>query len=239
MPKHLPYIWWEYRRDYDSLDEPLFVKACEFIKQNSTQYLGILEKKDSGQPHMHVNFLCNLSESKIRKNLFEPDGRGKMSKSLGPINMTDEDIYRMDKYICKGEQSGYVKDLNPLVHLQSNVKYSDDYIQKCHEDYWETNEKLKKSGSLVLVKSDKKKYKNFVHKNAVELQGKGYKCNSLVDRKIVFDHLMENLGKDAKVFDIGVLGKLMNGVFNVIDPMGSKELWREKYFSEYENRLLG
>lgn len=227
--KQKPWIWWHLRITFETMD--VLMKYAEDLQskmiQISSQYLAVKELSEKEKPHIHMNFLSNLSESKLRDFLIPPN-LPKMSKYLKEI--PEDEISKTDCYICKGEH-----ECPPEIILKSNVKYTTEYLQKCNKDYWEIYSKLMKN----------KKSKNctfidlVVNDLKTNFKDKIWNSTSLVDRRIVLNYILDMLGKKGKGFDSIILKRLMNGVLNILDRHGMKAYMESLIFDYSEKSMLG
>lgn len=187
--KQKPWKWWHLRLTFDS-DQNL-TKYADKLQQNitslSSQYLAVKEISDLGKPHIHMNFLSNLSESKLRDFLI-PKGLGRMDKYLKEIS--EDEILETDYYICKGE-----KETSPQILFKSNIKYTIEYLEECNKKYWEKNKE---------ITQNKKQSKNctfidlIVNYLKTDFPEKVWECRDISHRRLVLSYILENLGKKEK-----------------------------------------
>lgn len=226
--KQKPWIWWHLRITFET--EENLMKYVEDLQskliQISSQYIVAKELSQKEKPHIHMNFLSNLSESKLRDFLIPPN-LPKMSKYLKEIEKENE----MDCYVCKGEHD----KSPPEILLKSKIKYVEQFIEKCHKDYWEIYSKTMKT----------KKSKNctfidlVVNDLKTDFKDKIWNSVEVSDRRVVLNYILDNLGKKGKGFDSIILKRLMNGVLNILDRHGMKAYMESLIFDNYEKSMLG
>lgn len=225
--KQKPWIWWHLRLTFEteqSLTE-YAVKLEQLLIAMTSQYIVVKEISQKEKPHIHMNFLSNLSESKLRDFLI-PKGLGRMDKYLKEIEKENE----MDCYVCKGELEG-----SPEILLKSNIKYTTEYIDECHKKYWEVYNKI----------DSKKKSKNctfidlVVNDLKTDFPEKVWESRELSHRRLVLSYILESLGKKGKGFDAIILKRLMNGCLNILDKRGMKAYMESLIFDIQEREFLG
>lgn len=233
--KQKPYLWYHLRLTFKT-DEELMKAAEELSKKMlgiSSQYLAVKELSEKEKPHIHMNFISNLSESKLRSFLI-PSGLGRMDKYLKDI--PEEEIFETDCYICKGELLDLEKFLQNVL-FKSKIKYINEKIEEFHKKYWEVYSKIKSSKKLKnctfidLVVNDIKNEKSYADKV--------WKSSELTHRRIVLGYILDKMGKKGKGFDSIILKRLMNGVLNILDPNGMKAYMESLIFDYQEREMLG
>lgn len=216
--------WWSVRvDDIDGSREWL----CNGLEDMSQALCTVEYGTETEKLHYHAVFISRFSESKIRKLLFSSDLKP-TQKSLHLIE-TEDEIYEAEKYICKGNlgQKGFKEGQNPEIAYKSTIKYSFEFIEKAHNDYWDLNTNLKKEYKEKKLK----KNWNFVQEVAFQLQEAKSKTENLIPydsrewtfRKLVRKYIYKNLREKAKSFDAIIVRRLQNGVMNILDPSGMEE----------------
>lgn len=209
--------WWHLR--VDVLDESVEKQFLEAVKMIGSQY--VIARERQPKHHLHCNICTRESESNIRKKCFAPKLKDdRMSKYCHKIEDEDE-LKAADQYVCKGIKQGieheHDKDqniigfLNPCIILRSSVKYTIENIKIFHEDYW----KIQKTSFLKESKN-----RSFIEEVASDLlkMDRGLDCRNPNDRKIVIQSILGKLRNKGKGFDSIIIRRLMNGIFNIIDP---------------------
>lgn len=228
--KQKPWIWWHLRLTFDS-EESLTkyaVKLEQMMIGLTSQYLAVSEVSELGKPHIHMNFLSNLSESKLRDFLI-PKGLGRMDKYLKEID--EKEILETDYYICKGEH-----ECPPKILFKSNIKYTTEYLEECNKKYWEINK---------TIKDKKKQFKNctfidfVVNDLKTDFPEKVWDSKDISQRRLVLSYILNSLGKKGKGFDSIILKRLMNGCLNILDKRGMKAYMESLIFDFQEREMLG
>lgn len=219
----IEFQWFHVRVSYEDIGQRDCI--CVAVKNISNQYLIVNEVSEKEVDHIHANVLTKLSESKLRTLLIPKVLKEKkMSKYIKKLEELS-DVEKLDQYICKGTGPEYVEESNPQVVAKSAIKYTSQYIQECHKKYWEINGNLKK----------KEKQFNIITEVAYQLKSKRkepIKANSSIDRRIVMGMLLDSLRNKGKGFDVIIIKRLINGVLNILDPIGMAAYIESQLFDE-------
>lgn len=207
---------------------------AEWLKGKTHNLLSVSEVgKEEENPHSHTIILYNKTISTLRQQLIKEfpilkTGNRNQFYAISEKN----DIEAQERYLCKGnslEEMPYV--------LTKTFKYTDEYIKKKHEEYWEINKSLKESGPLNSG-ADKKPRTLTFPQYCVEEMGNEMAKNMKYDnddhKYLVFKHVMKCLGKKGKIIDEFIIRRLVNGVFNIIDPRGTQEYFYRRVFPPME-----
>lgn len=225
--------WWSLRidalegiTDLTEVNKEILDYFLKGISENCSQYLVCQESHP--KVHYHAVICTRDSESTIRKNCFSEKLKVKrMSKYCHQIK-DDEELNKAIRYTCKGTDFPYEKDTNPIVKLQSKIKFTDEYIKFMHDEYWRIFHDCQAKG----FKEDRKERSlNFLEEVAYELLKQRDKWNAqeFMHRKAVRLALLRSYRNKGKGFDTGVIKKHMYGVLNILDPAGVAEIM-EEYF---------
>lgn len=203
-------------------------KYVDFIKKHTFSALVCFEDQDDEvqRDHLHAVITLRSAQGKsvsvktwraiMVKNHPELVGNSMYSIRL---NTDTEANYR---YVCKG------KDENTMPNIQ--LKPINFNVEAYHKAYWEVNKQItkpstkKNKGSFVLLcyEAVKEKYPDYEFHN------------NLYDRMKVFDILMAMLGKHSKTLDAMIVKRLLNGVMNKLDRIGTSNYIAKQIFSTDE-----
>jgi len=192
----------------------------------------VLEEADEevNRDHTHSAIYIPVDKKKfstaVRKNF--PIHKGNSAFS---VDADIRDSYALECYLCKGK----AKHVMPKV-LETTLTPQE--ILERHLAYWEKNEELKKDKK---DKKDKKISWTLLTANSLKQKYPSRKFrDDETDRFIIFEHVLECLGKDAKVFDVFILRRLTLGVMNMLLTNHherkdfAKMLFRQTFPSSYE-----
>lgn len=226
--------WWSLRIDeleglvdMSGRNEVILDFFLKGISQISSQYL--VCRESSPKVHYHAVICTRMSESKIRSTCFSEELKVKrMSKYCHEIK-DDNELLKAIRYTCKGVEGPY-SETNPDVVLQSKIKFTNEYIEQAHNEYWRIMNECKAQG----FKEDKKERSmNFIEEVAYELmkmkERTKWSAQSCMDRKSVRAGLLRNYRNKGKGFDITVIKRHMWGVLNILDPVGTAEVMEDLY----------
>lgn len=214
--------WWSSR-----IDEIPGINSYEYfesgIKRISGAYLIVEEiASESAKIHWHAVFRSSFSEAHIRRQIFHPKlVEFRMSKHLHKIATVLEQA-KACRYLCKGARYRSL----PKVKEASKAMFDPSVIEKLHEDYYryssrepEIQKKREKQPTFVeLVVEESRKYE------------RSFLLQNFEDRRTICHLVLQLLGEKAKIFDSIIVRRLVNGVFNILDPRGMKKYIESQIF---------
>lgn len=105
----------------------------------------------------------NLQTFRMKLTRAVPVLKGNASYSATEV----KDVDKYERYMCKGESEG----TGPELAWRNSLKYTDEKMEELHEEFWETNKKLKKrkTGSMIDFVVDEAKRQGIDWKNREKL----------------------------------------------------------------------
>jgi hypothetical protein len=119
-------------------------KYIDYIKANTLSCLVVQENADEdiNRDHMHAQIMINIQMKSWRNKFKEafPDLKGNSDYSLTLVR----DTMKMDYYICKGKDVASP----PCIRYRHGIRYTEEYIKSCHDQYWIINKEVKKKEKM-------------------------------------------------------------------------------------------
>jgi len=194
-------------------------KLISFIISRGCPAL-VVKEIDANREHLHCNIHFPLTKSTFGqqfKKVF-PKYEGNTDFGITQIKCIED----MDAYICKGDS----REDMPVILAQQGHYKDNNLIRACHVRYWDKNDELKANS-----KKKKKEYVSFVEECYNECIALGnwqsWDWNP-VSKKIVFDKVMDMLGKKAKVIDVFIIRRHCYGVMNMLNSTATKAYFWEQ-----------
>ena len=124
-------------------DENLKSKTIKFFTALSESVILCQEDADDDVKHNHIHIALESKYNidQLRKKILkfftnsEKPFKGNDSYSMAKVKETEEDWKNHKQYICKGKS----RETQPNVLYKMN--YTDEDIERYHNDYWEWHEK--------------------------------------------------------------------------------------------------
>lgn len=205
-----------------TVSESMIEEFGNWLKTIVCKYCVVFEISVEGVEHYHCHFQF-INDSKkpleaFRKKLVSKFEFLTGNKQYALAITFDE--YKHDCYILKGDDNPTL----PVIKFRSPLKYTDEYIEKCHTKYWEVNKEIR-----TLVKK-----KSFVVCIA-DLCGDIDTSKSLVFiRKEIYNTTMSQLGIHGKSLDEIIIRRLVNGVMNILVPFKLRDFMYLRTFDACE-----
>jgi hypothetical protein len=192
-----------------------------WLNSNSLEAIIVRETASNEHIHFHLNFEKTFSTftQRFRKKFPNLDGNEK--KSFKQTKDTQQDIFNVDCYCCKGNDENTLPD----VALAKLPKYTQEYIKECHDAYWKVNQSLKHK--------NKKEEKISAVDAVIEILPKQEFDNwNSIAKMVIYKHTMKYL--NGKVLDDFIVKRIVYGVAN---KLGIHEFHKEQFYRLFGEEL--
>jgi len=193
-----------------------------WLKSIVCKYLVVYEESKEGVEHYHCHFQF-INDTKKPLEAFRKKLIHKFSFLTGnrqyALAITDDE-YKHDCYICKGDSL----EVLPVVKFKSNLKYTDEYLEECHQKYWQVNKEIKQTVKKI----------TFVRLIADKCSDIDTSKSLQFLRKEIFNTTMSMLGSHGKSLDEIIIRRLVNGVLNILVPFQFSEYMYQRTFDHAE-----
>lgn len=195
-----------------------------FIHQYKVKFITCLET-DANRPHTHTLLWTEMAIDKFRKQLVSkfPKYNGNEDWSLKTVVPTDEDVTKLERYVCKGESCTYERFKNPTI--VDYFEYTWEHIEIRHKEYWERNKEIIFENDIKKLKKSKStlSWTNRIVKEFFEefpeVERKAFEWD-IRSKKTIFDFVLIRYGRCDKGFDAQILRKACNVIWN---KLGKRE----------------
>lgn len=205
----------------------------KFLLSYSVKTLTVFEDADLevNRPHTHTIIFVNETLSNFRKQFkkkFSDYGRGDYGSCI------IESLEKMERYLCKG------KDRRDPPDFRLIKEYDQTYLEIRHSEYWDENDRLKSESEIPgVVKNVKPKKDTWMEETNKEIRRMypsfvidKWELNART-RRIVFDVVMEKLGKAVKKISPKIIRELCDGQLNNLCGYEvRKEYWSQVFPEE-------
>lgn len=189
-----------------------------FIHQYKVKFITCLET-DANRPHTHTLLWTDLAIDKFRKQLVSkfPKYNGNEDWSLKTVVPTDEDVTKLERYVCKGDNCTYERFKNPTI--VDYFEYTWELIEIRHKEYWERNKEIISENDIKKLKKSKSKlsWTNQLCKEFIEPLSQDEIREIKWDipgKKKLFNFVLSKYGSMDKGFDAQILRRTCNALWN-------------------------
>ena len=218
------------RYDYKSSDH--LERFIDFVRRvDCKDRLIVLEKKTTNQKeHLHCIFTHRRKLTTVRQQFMDKfpdtDGKGGKEYSIKQLCLkSDDELYEAEKYLCKGDAT-----LTPPNIVLQTGKYTLEFTDKAHADYWTMNEFLNankkptaNSGPIdqyvithrieKVVKPKKNFYNDVIQFLHIQYPDREW---NIRDTPIMFNAIMKLHGKHFRPYGPQQLENEMNVIMNIL-----------------------
>lgn len=206
-----------------TVSEEFIQEFGSWLKTKVCKYVIVFEISKEGVEHYHCHFQF-INGSKKPLEAFRKILVSKFEMLVGNKQYAlavTENEFKHDCYICKGESLNVL----PIIKFSSiTIKYTEEYILKCHTTFWEVNKEIR-----TLIKK-----KSFVTSIAEMCSGMDSTKSLVFIRREIYNTTMSQLGINGKALDEVIIRRLVNGVMNILVPFKFSEFMYERTFDSCE-----